>query len=115
MASSQHLVKFENQVAGHDNLLQLSTNDLMVLKPSTQQEREFYESCQQHEDFMEWIPECYGTLHAATDSEKQLLNDGQDVTTLQAEAVTNNDNSAPTNLPADRDDILLYYCWLMNS
>lgn len=87
----------------------------MVLKPSTQQEREFYESSQQHEDFMEWIPDCYGTLHASTESEKQLLNEGQDATTLQTEAVTIHANNEATNQPADRDDILLHFLWRVNS
>ncbi|CAO3592990.1 unnamed protein product [Absidia cylindrospora] len=50
MESINKLVKFGSQVAGHDNILCLTTNDLMVFKPSSQQEREFYEACQQHEE-----------------------------------------------------------------
>ncbi|KAI8342797.1 hypothetical protein BC941DRAFT_413863 [Chlamydoabsidia padenii] len=103
MASSHQLIKFENQVAGHDNLLQLSTNDLMVLKPSIQQEREFYEGSLQYEDFMEWIPECYGTLRASTDKEMQLLNNGQDIATLQTDALT---SGSPIVDSADGDEHL---------
>ena len=73
MASNAQLIKFDNQVAGHDRILQFSTNDLMVIKPSTQTEQRFYEDSQGDLEFRCWIPKCYGSLHAATDSELQLL------------------------------------------
>ncbi|KAI8137407.1 hypothetical protein BJV82DRAFT_661304 [Fennellomyces sp. T-0311] len=73
MASNVQLVKFSNQVAGHDNLLQFSTNDLMVIKPSTHSELQFYEDSQGDLEFRCWIPKCYGSLHVATESELQLL------------------------------------------
>ncbi|KAG2226697.1 hypothetical protein INT45_001044 [Circinella minor] len=73
MASNAQLIKFDNQVAGHDRILQFSTNDLMVIKPSAQTEQRFYEDSQGDLEFRCWIPKCYGSLHAATDSELQLL------------------------------------------
>ncbi|KAI9494014.1 hypothetical protein BDB00DRAFT_341371 [Zychaea mexicana] len=77
MASSVQLTKFGNQVAGHDKLLQFSTNDLMVIKPSTQTELQFYEDSQNDLEFRCWIPKCYGSLHAATESELQMLEQQQ--------------------------------------
>ncbi|KAG0172210.1 hypothetical protein DFQ28_011286 [Apophysomyces sp. BC1034] len=73
MTNSPHLVKFDHQVAGHDQLLQLATNDLIVVKPCTQTEIVFYEASQQYPEFDEFIPECYGSLRAATESEKHML------------------------------------------
>ncbi|KAI8089704.1 uncharacterized protein BX664DRAFT_139887 [Halteromyces radiatus] len=83
------LKKFEHQVAGHDNLLQLPTDDLIVIKPASQQEREFYEHSQQYDEFMAWIPECYGSLHASTDTEIQLLDKKLDAVTLQSNTTIN--------------------------
>ncbi|ORZ15374.1 hypothetical protein BCR42DRAFT_376579 [Absidia repens] len=102
MESVNKLVKFESQVAGHDNILCLTTNDLMVFKPSSQQEREFYEASQQHEEFMDWIPECYGTLRSSTENEKELLDKGQDVAPVLSDNITD----IPTDQLANLDDIL---------
>lgn len=72
------LVKFEPQIAGHDRLLQFSTNDLIVIKPCTEREHRFYEDAQKYPDFSNWIPECYGTLRAPTENElKVLKQEGQ--------------------------------------
>ncbi|KAI9255629.1 hypothetical protein BDA99DRAFT_416438, partial [Phascolomyces articulosus] len=68
---------FDNQVAGHDRILQFSTNDLMVIKPSTQIEQQFYEDSQNDLEFCCWIPKCYGSLHVATDSELAMLEQQQ--------------------------------------
>ncbi|KAI9021516.1 hypothetical protein CLU79DRAFT_753668 [Phycomyces nitens] len=75
------LVKFDNQVAGHDTLLKMATNDLMVIKPSHTREVQFYEACHSHPTFCGWIPECYGTLRASTASELHLLETSQDSVT----------------------------------
>ncbi|KAI8070321.1 hypothetical protein BC940DRAFT_345460 [Gongronella butleri] len=77
------LKRFDNQVAGHDKILQFSTHDLLVIKPCSDQERLFYEQSQQYDDFCEWIPECYGTLRQATDKEIKLLDASQDATAIQ--------------------------------
>ncbi|KAF7732287.1 hypothetical protein EC973_005182 [Apophysomyces ossiformis] len=73
MTTRANLVKFDHQVAGHDQLLQLPTNDLIVVKPCTQTELVFYEQCRQYPGFEQFIPECYGSLRAATESEKHIL------------------------------------------
>ncbi|KAI7883188.1 SAICAR synthase-like protein [Lichtheimia hyalospora FSU 10163] len=69
------LVKFTDQVAGHDRLLRFSTHDLMVIKPATRKEIDFYEQAQQRPDFECWIPKCFGNLHMATDSELAMLRE----------------------------------------
>lgn len=74
IASDHQLVKFDNQIAGHDRLLQLSTTDLLVIKPCTRTELDFYETAQQYPEFTPWIPQCFGSLRSSTEAEKQLLN-----------------------------------------
>ncbi|KAI7871033.1 hypothetical protein BDF14DRAFT_1767719 [Spinellus fusiger] len=66
-------IRYEGQVAGHDRLLQLDTNDVMVIKPCHATELVFYEEAQAYPTFYTWIPECYGTLRASTPAEQQLL------------------------------------------
>ncbi|ORX62653.1 SAICAR synthase-like protein [Hesseltinella vesiculosa] len=85
------LKRFDNQVAGHDNILQFSTHDLLIIKPCSDQEQLFYEQAQAHDDFLDWIPECYGTLRQATDKEIQMLNKDE-----QATSLPRLDNPSPT-------------------
>ncbi|KAI7900833.1 uncharacterized protein BX663DRAFT_516667 [Cokeromyces recurvatus] len=68
------LVYFDQQVAGHDRLLLMPTNDLMVIKPCKQRELDFYQDATQYPDFQDFIPECYGTLRAATEKDLTLLD-----------------------------------------
>ncbi|KAL0086722.1 hypothetical protein F4703DRAFT_1792959 [Phycomyces blakesleeanus] len=75
------LVKFDNQVAGHDTLMKMATDDLMVIKPCEAREVQFYEACHSHPTFCGWIPECYGTLRSSTASELHLLETSQDSVT----------------------------------
>ncbi|CAO3614660.1 unnamed protein product [Cunninghamella blakesleeana] len=88
MENSESLVRFENQVAGHDRILRFSSNNLMIIKPCKQRERLFYEQSQNHEDFLNWIPECYGSLRESTESEIQLMDEEQDVATLPINSLT---------------------------
>ncbi|KAI9481203.1 MAG: hypothetical protein EXX96DRAFT_649723 [Benjaminiella poitrasii] len=68
------LVYFDQQVAGHDRLLLMPTNDLMVIKPCKQRELDFYQDAIHYPDFQDFIPECYGTLRAATETDLALLD-----------------------------------------
>ena len=118
MASNAQLIKFDNQVAGHDRILQFSTNDLMVIKPSTQTEQRFYEDSQGDLEFRCWIPKCYGSLHAATDSELQLLEQqGEGLLEQQGAAQVPLQPSPPRQRDSQGrllDDILFFYNMLIN-
>ncbi|KAG2178634.1 hypothetical protein INT44_001787 [Umbelopsis vinacea] len=78
-ASSGSFTRFEYQVAGHDRLLQHPASDIMVVKPCNQTEQRFYQDSQQHPEFLQWIPECYGSLHIATEIERQTIAEAQDI------------------------------------
>ncbi|RUS33334.1 hypothetical protein BC938DRAFT_472093 [Jimgerdemannia flammicorona] len=67
------LKRFDHQVAGHDSLLQHPTSDLLVVKPCSVIEREFYESARTRPEVAEWLPEFFGYLRIASDEEKRLL------------------------------------------
>ncbi|CDH51754.1 arginine metabolism regulation protein iii [Lichtheimia corymbifera JMRC:FSU:9682] len=101
------LVKFTDQVAGHDRLLRFSTHDLMVIKPATRKEIDFYEEAQQRPDFECWIPKCFGNLHMATDSElamlrEQHINDAElSQTLLKASSATDADTPLQDHRPID--------------
>lgn len=68
------LVHFDQQVAGHDKLMLLSTNDLIVVKPCKKRELDFYQDAINFSDFQDFIPECYGTVRAATEKDLKLLD-----------------------------------------
>ncbi|KAI9357103.1 hypothetical protein BD770DRAFT_301170, partial [Pilaira anomala] len=65
---------FDQQVAGHDKLMSMSTNDLIVVKPCKQRELDFYQDAISFPDFQDFFPECYGTVRAATEKELKLLD-----------------------------------------
>ncbi|KAI9302789.1 hypothetical protein BJ944DRAFT_269383 [Cunninghamella echinulata] len=98
MTKPVNLVRFENQVAGHDNILQYSSDDIMIIKPSKEREKLFYEQSQNHEEFLEWIPDFYGSLRESTESEIKLLNEKQDIGTFQM------DTTAESSKKIDLDD-----------
>ncbi|EPB92936.1 hypothetical protein HMPREF1544_00010 [Mucor circinelloides 1006PhL] len=62
------LVHFDQQVAGHDQLMALPTSDLIVVKPCKKKELEFYQDAHTFPEFQDLLPECYGTnlLHGFT-------------------------------------------------
>jgi 1D-myo-inositol-tetrakisphosphate 5-kinase/inositol-polyphosphate multikinase len=68
------LIHFDQQVAGHNELMKLPTNDLILIKPVKKKELVFYENVHRFPDFLDLIPECYGTIRAATESDVQLLD-----------------------------------------
>lgn len=68
------LVPFDQQVAGHDKLMLLSTNDLIVVKPCKKRELNFYQDVLNFPEFQDFIPECYGTVRAATEQDLNLLD-----------------------------------------
>ncbi|KAI8380882.1 uncharacterized protein BYT42DRAFT_564559 [Radiomyces spectabilis] len=102
MTDTDNLVRFDNQVAGHDRLLRFSTNDMIIVKPCTLKELAFYEASHRYPDFQEWIPECYGSLRASSDSELRLLNEQQqyenDVTQLPSELIVDPARHVENNL-----------------
>ncbi|KAI8576234.1 hypothetical protein K450DRAFT_257767 [Umbelopsis ramanniana AG] len=101
-ASSGSFTRFEYQVAGHDRLLQHPASDIMVVKPCNQTEQRFYQDSQQHPEFLQWIPECYGSLHIATEIERQTIAEAQDI----ADGVKSISLNEPTESfnPAELDD-----------
>jgi inositol-polyphosphate multikinase len=103
-ASSGSFTRFEYQVAGHDRLLQHPASDIMVVKPCNQTEQRFYQDSQQHPEFLQWIPECYGSLHIATEIELQTIAEAQDI----ADGVKSISLNEPTESlnSAELDDIL---------
>ncbi|KAI8876929.1 SAICAR synthase-like protein [Backusella circina FSU 941] len=68
------LIHFDQQVAGHNELMKLPTNDLILIKPVKRKELVFYENVHSFPDFLDLIPECYGTIRAVTESDVQILN-----------------------------------------
>ncbi|GAB5590228.1 hypothetical protein Unana1_05128 [Umbelopsis nana] len=106
-ASSGSFTRFEYQVAGHDRLLQHPASDIIVVKPCNRIEQKFYEDSQQHAEFLQWIPECYGSLHIATESERQTLIEAQEIAdgvksmSLNEQPIINNHTSL--------DDILFVF------
>ncbi|KAI9245271.1 hypothetical protein EDC94DRAFT_665308 [Helicostylum pulchrum] len=75
------LVHFDQQVAGHDKLMLMSTNDLIVVKPCKKRELDFYQDAINFPDFQDFTPECYGTVRAATEKDLKLL-DKSDILTI---------------------------------
>ncbi|GAN03778.1 inositol hexaphosphate kinase 3 [Mucor ambiguus] len=69
------LVHFDQQVAGHDQLMALPTSDLIVVKPCKKKELEFYQDAHSFPEFQDFLPECYGTVRAATESDLKILDD----------------------------------------
>jgi hypothetical protein len=100
-ASSGSFTRFEYQVAGHDRLLQHPASDIIVVKPCNRIEQKFYQDSQQHAEFLQWIPECYGSLHIATESERQTLIEAQD----GVKSISLNEQ-LQTHNQAELDDIL---------
>lgn len=74
MMEECNLVHFDQQVAGHDKLMLMSTNDLIVVKPCKKRELDFYQDALNFPDFQDFIPECYGTVRAATEKDLKLLD-----------------------------------------
>lgn len=68
------LVHFDQQVAGHDQLMLMPTNDLIVVKPCKKRELDFYQDVLNFPDFQDFVPECYGTVRAATENDLDLLD-----------------------------------------
>ncbi|KAI8976908.1 hypothetical protein BDB01DRAFT_297702 [Pilobolus umbonatus] len=66
-----HLIPFDQQVAGHDTI-RMSINETVIIKPCNQRELEFYQNAP-HYALHEFIPECYGTVRAATERELDML------------------------------------------
>ncbi|KAI9250773.1 inositol polyphosphate kinase-domain-containing protein [Sporodiniella umbellata] len=78
---------FDQQVAGHDRL---TANDLMVIKPCRARELVFYQTAQAHyPDFLDFLPQCYGTLRATTQTDLQLLNTELDKVLIDPQAEEN--------------------------
>jgi len=69
------LVHFDQQVAGHDQLMALPTSDLIVVKPCKKKELEFYQDAHTFPEFQDLLPECYGTVRAATENDLKILDD----------------------------------------
>jgi 1D-myo-inositol-tetrakisphosphate 5-kinase/inositol-polyphosphate multikinase len=103
-ASSGSFTRFEYQVAGHDRLLQHPASDIIVVKPCNQIEQKFYQDSQSHAEFLQWIPECYGSLHIATESERQSLIEAQDIAD-GVKSISMNEQ-LQTHDQAELDDIL---------
>ena len=72
---SQPFKYFDKQVAGHDKLMLLttSTDDLMIIKPCKPKEVNFYQDAQNYPEFLDFLPQCYGTLRAATEHDLSIL------------------------------------------
>lgn len=72
---TQQFKYFDQQVAGHDKLMLFttSTDDLILVKPCKKQEIEFYQDAQTYPSFLDLIPQCYGTLRTATESDLSML------------------------------------------
>ncbi|KAG1441922.1 hypothetical protein G6F56_011279 [Rhizopus delemar] len=77
---------FDQQVAGHDRL---SANELMVIKPCQKREIEFYQTAQTYPDFSDFLPQCYGTLRAATQNDLALLESELDNVLVNADQEEN--------------------------
>lgn len=58
---SNSLQSFEHQMGGHDKLLSLNDNSIVV-KPCNGIEKEFYEVSALHPKFAKWIPKYFGHL-----------------------------------------------------
>lgn len=92
MVESSSLVRFEQQVAGHDKLMLIPTNDLLVVKPSTKKELTFYQDSHNFPEFQDFLPECYGTIRAATEKDLSLLdNSSIDNETVKLDTNTTED------------------------
>ena len=95
---SAQLVPFNQQVAGHDKLMLLSTNDLIVVKPCEKPELDFYQDALNFPEFQDFIPACYGTVRAATEKDLLLLDDS----TLEGNTI---------KMDAHQDtDHILFFC-----
>ncbi|KAI8644558.1 hypothetical protein BD408DRAFT_383789 [Parasitella parasitica] len=71
------LIHFDQQVAGHDQLMALPTSDLIVIKPCKKREHGFYQDSHSFPEFQDFIPECYGTLRAATENDLKILDNSE--------------------------------------
>jgi hypothetical protein len=109
--SSGSFSRFEYQVAGHDRLLQHPATDIIVVKPCNKIEQKFYEDSQQHPEFLQWIPECYGSLHIATENERQALTEAQAIEDGVISLSLN--DSEHTFSSSDLDDILFVHTVLL--
>ncbi|KAI8375290.1 hypothetical protein EDC96DRAFT_496717 [Choanephora cucurbitarum] len=88
---SDSLVHFKQQVAGHDKLMSIPSNDLILIKPCTKKEYDFYQDALNFPDFLELIPECYGTLRAATEKEITMLESSEELSETIKIDTTQND------------------------
>ncbi|KAI8369993.1 hypothetical protein BD560DRAFT_397309 [Blakeslea trispora] len=87
---SDSLVYFKQQVAGHDKLMSIPSNDLILIKPCTKKEQEFYQDALNFPDFLDLIPECYGTLRASTEKEVSMLESSEELSeTILIDAAQN--------------------------
>ncbi|PVU89616.1 hypothetical protein BB559_002244 [Furculomyces boomerangus] len=59
--NSSSFIPLENKVAGHDCVLAVEDESL-IIKLVSQKEIQFYEDCTQHTDFQQFIPTFYGIL-----------------------------------------------------
>lgn len=91
MVDSSSFVRFEQQVAGHDNIMLMPTNDLLIVKPSTKKELTFYQDAHNFPEFQDFLPECYGTIRAATEKDLNLL-DSSDIDSEIIKVDTNANN-----------------------
>ncbi|KAI8991312.1 hypothetical protein BDF20DRAFT_909110 [Mycotypha africana] len=99
MASPSTLVYFNQQVAGHDKLMSMPTSNLIIVKPCTKKEVDFYQDAQGYPDLLDFIAECYGTLRAATEKELELLdstelNDSDDIRPFTTHIIINSYSSS---------------------
>jgi 1D-myo-inositol-tetrakisphosphate 5-kinase/inositol-polyphosphate multikinase len=87
------LVYFDQQVAGHRKLMSMSTSDLIVIKPCKKKELDFYQDAHSFPEFQDFLPECYGTVRAATEKDLNLLdNAGLENDTVKIDTSLNIDH-----------------------
>jgi 1D-myo-inositol-tetrakisphosphate 5-kinase/inositol-polyphosphate multikinase len=87
------LVYFDQQVAGHYKLMSMPTSDLIVIKPCKQKELDFYQDAHAFPEFQDFLPECYGTVRAATEKDLKLLdNAGLENNTVKLDTSKNIDH-----------------------
>ena len=87
------LIHFDQQVAGHDQLMALPTSDLIVVKPCKKKELNFYQDAHSFPEFQDFLPECYGTVRAATENDLKILDDSELVENKKIMIdTTNNEN-----------------------
>lgn len=92
--NTDSLIRFDQQVAGHDQLMALPTSDLIVVKPCKKRELDFYQDAHSFPEFQDFLPECYGTVRAATENDLKILDDSELVEnkTIKIDTATNEDH-----------------------